>query len=203
MSTRTFVEKKRKILTRLLGIVLVLLILFSESYWEKILIISDIFFLFGIILVGIATVGCLWCLLYISGYKTNTLIKWGPYSICRNPLYFFSLLGGTGVGLASETLILPGIILIGFALYYPFMIRAEERKLRKVHNKDFDDYVDSTPRFFPSLGSLEEPQEYAVKPKAFRKGLFDALWFVWLVGILELIEAFHEYKILPILLKLY
>ena len=203
MTARSFIEKKRKILTRLLGVVLVLLILFSVSYWEKTLIISDIFFLFGIVMVGVATVGRLWCLLYISGYKTNTLIKCGPYSLCRNPLYFFSLLGGVGVGLASETLILPGIILIGFALYYPFLIRAEERKLRKVHNKEFEAYINCTPRFFPSFGLLQEPQEYTVKPKAFRKGLFDALWFVWLVGILELIEAFHEYDVLPVLLELY
>ncbi|MBC8471864.1 MAG: isoprenylcysteine carboxylmethyltransferase family protein [Planctomycetes bacterium] len=203
MTARSFIEKKRKILTRLLSFVLVLLILFSESYWEKTLIKSDIFFLFGIVLVGVATVGRLWCLLYISGYKTNTLIRWGPYSLCRNPLYFFSLLGGVGVGLASETLMLPGIILIGFALYYPLVIRAEERKLHNFHGKDFEDYMNITPRFFPEFRAFREPQEYTVKPKAFRKGLFDALWFVWLVGILELIEAFHEYDVLPVLFKLY
>jgi len=203
MKARSFVEKKRKILTRLLGFVLVLLILFSRSSWERVFIISDIFFIFGIVLVGIATVGRLWCLLYISGYKTNTLIKWGPYSLCRNPLYFFSLLGGIGVGFASETLMLPGIILIGFVLYYPLVMRAEERKLHNFHGKDFEDYMKVTPRFIPSFKAFEEPQEYTVKPKEFRKGLFDALWFVWLVGILELIEAFHEYDILPVLLKLY
>lgn len=203
MTARSFIEKKRKILSWMLGTILLLLILFSKSYWEQVPFISDLFFLFGIVLVGIATVGRLWCLLYISGYKTDTLIRWGPYSLCRNPLYFFSLLGGVGVGLASETLILPGIILICFALYYPFVIKAEERKLHKVHNKEFDDYIDSTPRFFPSFGLLKEPQEYTVKPKAFRKGLFDALWFVWLVGILELIEAFHEYNVLPVILRLY
>jgi len=51
--------------------------------------------------------------------------------------------------------------------------------------------------------SLKEPQEYAFKPIAFRKGLFDALWFIWLAGVLELIEAFHEYEIFPVLLRLY
>jgi protein-S-isoprenylcysteine O-methyltransferase Ste14 len=203
MTARSFIEKKRKILTRLLSFVLVLLILFSESYWEKILIISDIFFLFGIALVGVATVGRLWCLLYISGYKTDTLIRWGPYSLCRNPLYFFSLLGGVGVGLSSETLMLPGIILIGFALYYPLVIRAEERKLHNFHGKDFEDYMRATPRFFPVFRAFIEPQEYTVKPKAFRKGLFDALWFVWMVGILELVEAFHEYDVLSVLFNLY
>jgi len=203
MTIRTLVEKKRKILTWLLGIVLFLLVLFSESYWEQKIIVSDILFLFGVMLVGVATIGRLWCLLYISGYKTNTLIQCGPYSVCRNPLYFFSCLGGVGVGLASETLILPGIILVGFALYYPLLIRAEERKLHNLYGKEFEDYVNVTPRFFPLFRAFKEPNEYTLRPRAFRKGLFDALWFVWLVGILELIEAFHEYEVLPVLLRLY
>jgi protein-S-isoprenylcysteine O-methyltransferase Ste14 len=203
MTSRTLIEKNRKILTWLLGIILLFLVLFSESYWEQKAFMSDIFFLLGVVLVGAATVGRLWCLFYISGYKTDTLIKCGPYSICRNPLYFFSFVGGIGVGLASENLILPGIIIVCFVLYYPLVIKDEEKKLRKIHNKDFDDYFNSTPRFFPSLVLLRETNEYAVKPKAFRRGLFDALWFVWLVGILELVEALHEYKALPILFRLY
>lgn len=203
MRKRTLVEKKRKILTLLFGIVLFLLVLFSKSYWEQKTVVSDILFLFGIMLVGVGSIGRLWCLLYISGYKTNTLIQCGPYSACRNPLYFFSCLGGVGVGLSNETFILPGIILMGFALYYPLVIRAEERKLHKLYGKEFEDYMNVTPRFFPLFRAFKEPQEYTVRPRTFRKGLFDALWFVWLVGILELIEAFHEYEILPVLLRLY
>jgi len=134
MASRSFVAKNRKILTWLLAGALAVLVLFSQSYWEQKRIISDTFFLIGVILVGIATVGRLWCLLYISGYKTETLITTGPYSACRNPLYFFSLLGGVGVGLASETLTIPLVILIGFALYYPFVIRAEEKKLHRLHD---------------------------------------------------------------------
>jgi len=203
MASRSFVAKNRKILTWLLAGALAVLVLFSQSYWEQKRIISDTFFLIGVILVGIATVGRLWCLLYISGYKTETLITTGPYSACRNPLYFFSLLGGVGVGLASETLTIPLVILIGFALYYPFVIRAEEKKLHRLHEKDFESYMNSTPRFIPSFRGLKEPQEYVVRPRVFRKGLFDALWFVWLVGVLELVEALHEYNTLPIFLKLY
>lgn len=33
--------------------------------------------------------------------------------------------------------------------------------------------------------------------------MFDALWFVWLLGILELVEALHEAGVLPIVLRLY
>jgi len=30
----------------------------------------------------------------------------------------------------------------------------------------------------------------------------DVLWFVWLVGVIELVEALHEYHILEPLLRL-
>ncbi len=200
---KRFFAKNRKFFSWLLVGGLAVVILFSESYWEQKGIIGSVVFVTGLILVSIAIVGRLWCSLYISGYKTDTLITTGPYSACRNPLYFFSFLGGLGLGLASEMLTVALVILVGFALYYPFLIRAEEKKLHKRHKNNFEDYMNSVPRFFPSLRKLKESEEYIVKPIAFRKGLFDALWFIWMVGILELIEALHECKVLPILLRLY
>lgn len=203
MSKRSFVEKKRKLFSRLFAVALGVLILVSSNGWEPYGLVSDYFFLIGIALAGMATVGRLWCSLYICGYKTNKLISVGPYSLCRNPLYFFSFIGGIGVGLASETLTVTFIILVAFVLYYPFMIKAEEKKLREIHDDDFEKYVERTPRFWPSFALLNEPEEYTVRPKLFRKRVFDALWFVWLIGILEIIEALHEWGIIPILFKLY
>jgi protein-S-isoprenylcysteine O-methyltransferase Ste14 len=203
MSKRSFVEKKRKLFSRLFAVALAVLILISRSGWEPYGLISDYMFLIGLALAGIATVGRLWCSLYICGYKTNKLISVGPYSLCRNPLYFFSFIGGIGVGLASETLTVTFIIFVAFVLYYPFMIKAEERKLREIHNHDFEKYLERTPRFWPSFALLNEPEEYSVKPKLFRKRVFDALWFVWLIGIMEIIEALHEWGVIPILFKLY
>lgn len=58
---------------------------------------STILFLLGLLLVGVATVGRLWCSLYISGHENSELITTGPYSLSRNPLYFFSLPGFAGI----------------------------------------------------------------------------------------------------------
>jgi protein-S-isoprenylcysteine O-methyltransferase Ste14 len=200
---RSFIKKKRILISRLFVAALTILVLFSTSRWENIGLWSTAFFLVGVLLVGIATVGRIWCSLYIAGYKTNTLITTGPYSICRNPLYLFSFIGAVGVGLATETLTIPLALIIAFAIYYPLVIKREEQRLRDVHKDEYDNYYRATPSFFPSLKSFKESLEYTVKPKKFRKSLFDATLFVWLVGILELIEALHESGILPVLIKIY
>jgi len=203
MAKRSFIEKQRKIFTLIFSMVLGVLILFSQSRWEGCYLVADIFFLAGIILVGVATVGRLWCSLYICGHKTKNLITVGPYSVCRNPLYFFSFLGGIGIGFASETLTVTLLIFSGFLFYYPFVIRAEEKKLRRIHGIDFDRYMSKTPRFFPSLSGLYEPEEYTVRPRLFKRRIFDALWFVWMAGILELLEALHEYNVIPVFFRLW
>jgi protein-S-isoprenylcysteine O-methyltransferase Ste14 len=196
-------RKWRITLSRLFAAALAVVILFSTSRWESIDLISTVLFLCGAMFVGVATVGRLWCSLYISGYKNTNLVAAGPYSVCRNPLYFFSLLGGIGVGLATETLIIPLLILTAFALYYPYVIRREQEKLAALHGEQYQQYCRSTPCFLPSLSLLNEPEEYSVRPKLFRKNLFDALCFIWFVGILELIEGLHESQLLPVLLRLY
>jgi protein-S-isoprenylcysteine O-methyltransferase Ste14 len=202
MQSIDFFQRKRKIISWILAFTLIIIILFSESYWEEVFIFSDIFFLAGAILVGFATIGRLWCSLYISGYKTDTLITIGPYSICRNPLYFFSFLGAIGVGLAVESLLIPFIVFVCFLLYYSFVIREEEKKLYKIHGKNFQNYCKKTPKFFPSFSLLNEPEKYTVMPKIYKKSLFDALWFIWLIGIIEIIEALHEWRVIPIFFRL-
>jgi len=147
--------------------------------------------------------GRLWCSLYISGHKTEKLVTTGPYSITRNPLYFFSLIGAFGVGLASETLVIPAVVLLGFAIYYPRVIKAEEKRLLKIHAEQFDNYVARTPRFFPKWSLLIEPKNYVVHPARFRKDILSALWFIWLIGVLEIIEGIHEAGIVVPIFTLY
>jgi protein-S-isoprenylcysteine O-methyltransferase Ste14 len=175
-----------------------LVALFTASKWRRYPLIGTMLFAAGCLLVGIASVGRLWCALYISGYKKEFLITTGPYSLCRNPLYFFSLLGAIGVGLATETMMIPLVIGIAFALYYPAIIKAEEVKLRGLHSERYDVYCNSVPLFIPRASRLTEPTEYLVNPRAFRRSMIDALWFVCFVGLPEIVRALQEVKLLPV-----
>jgi protein-S-isoprenylcysteine O-methyltransferase Ste14 len=189
-------------MSQLFVLLIVGLLAVSESRWER-TFMDAVLFLVGAVLVGAATMGRLWCSLYIAGYKEGTLITVGPYSISRNPLYFFSFVGAVGLGLATETFTFGVLFALWFAVFYPPVIRAEERRLRELHGARFEDYARRVPRFFPRFSLLVEPDTYVVQPIKFRNHLLDALWFVWGLGLLELLEAAHVYALLPTLVRWY
>lgn len=196
---RTRMQKWRVRLSSVAGVVFFGVLGVVTSGWEdRCPSVSAALFFLGLALVGVASLGRLWCSLYIAGHKTRQLVMQGPYAMTRNPLYFFSLVGFAGVGMTSE-MVWPALALLGaFALYYPFVIQAEEKRLALLHAEDYLQYTASTPRFFPALNKLREPATYEVNPVIFRQHLFHALTFIWLVGLLELLEELRELHILPI-----
>ncbi len=203
MASWNLLLKKRRVATGLFAIVLGALIVFSSSRWEEYYVVGHLLFLAGLALVAVATMGRVWCALYISGYKNSCLITVGPYSLCRNPLYFFSLMGAIGLGLSTKTLTIPAILAASFMAYYPSVIRAEEEDLRASHGSDFDAYARNTPRFFPSLARFSEPEEYTIRLGALRRSAGDSMLFIWIVGLLEMVGALHEHHVIPSLFRLY
>jgi protein-S-isoprenylcysteine O-methyltransferase Ste14 len=190
--------------TQISAVLLGIIVFLSGSTWEREYpILSTLLYFVGCVLAGIGSIGRLWCSLYIAGYKTQKLITEGPYSMSRHPLYFFSLLGAVGFGLATESLLITLIILVSFSLYYPRIIANEDNKLKLKHGQTFVTYKERVPCFFPKMTNLSEPEEYIVKPMIFRKHMISALWFVWLIGILELIQQLHATRIIPILFRIY
>ena len=197
-------EKTRSPLTVVFGVAVFLFYGLTESGWERHApLVSSVLYASGIFLVGAASLGRMWCSLFIAGYKTRALVTEGPYSMSRNPLYFFSFLGFAGIGLCTETLLFPAVLLSGFALYFPRVIRGEEARLLEEHGEAYRAYAAATPRFFPRFSALREPAEYLVNPRIFRKNLPDALLFIWVAGLLEVAEALHHLGWLPVLLTVY
>jgi protein-S-isoprenylcysteine O-methyltransferase Ste14 len=187
-----------------MAVVILFFLLTTQSIWEtKNETLSFLLFFTGMILVGISSLGRMWCSLYIAGYKDDKLVTEGPYSICRNPLYFFSMIGMIGIGCATETLTFPIIFILLFALYYPFVIKSEEKRLKQLFRVSFEQYTDRVPAFFPRFSTFSEPENYLVKPSVYRKHILSALWFVWLAGILEVIEGLKEIGLFSSLWSLY
>ena len=78
----------------------------------------------GLALVVLCITGRLWCILYVGNKKNLELVTRGPYSMTRNPLYFFSTLGAAGIGLMFGSLTVAATLLL--LSFWTFSITAEK-----------------------------------------------------------------------------
>ena len=113
----------------------------------------------GFIMVVFGSFGRIWASLYIEGNKTKNLITAGPFSMVRNPLYFFSLVMLLGFSLALKAIYLPLALLLIFVLFHIPTIANEERKLRNNHGEKFENYMKSTPRLLPNIFKYKKPEK--------------------------------------------
>jgi|LNFM01.1.fsa_nt_gb protein-S-isoprenylcysteine O-methyltransferase Ste14 len=143
---------------------------------------------FGFFLICIAVMGRLWCSLYISGRKDRQLCVLGPYSISRNPLYFFSFVGVVGICAAAQNITLAVFTGSLFLIYYHFIIGKEEARLREMFGIDFERYVSSVPRFLPRLDFPTTEDTISLSVKPFIRSLTEVIWFLIAVVAIEIIE---------------
>lgn len=184
----TLFSQHRIQVSRVFGFAFVAALLATGSVWQGTLA-GRAMFLAGIVLAAIAMVGRIWCLTYSSGYKSSELVTQGPYSVSRNPLYFFSFVGLIGIGLATETITLTLALVAFFALVYPAVIAGEEEFLRGRFGQAYADYCARTPRFFPRRSLFVEPESYTVQPRTLRRSLGGVIWFIGLPVVVQILVS--------------
>lgn len=205
MSTeKKVLERIRTKLTRVSGIIVIGFFAFCESRWDLASpAMEELLVALGLIFVSIAACGRLWCMLYIAGYKTQKLVVAGPYSLCRNPLYLFSFIGTVGMGFGSATVTIPLVFIAVFFLYYPLTIKKEEDRLLEIHGEAYRNYCEKTPRYFPSFKNFNEPEQYVVDPRVFRRHVGNAMLWVWFFGLWELFEYLRMAHWMPTFFKIW
>ena len=104
----------------------------------------------GIVAIVTCILGRTWASLYIGGRKIEQFVINGPYSVMRNPLYFFSILGAAGAG-AQLGSVVAGLIFgtLAWLVFYVVVLQ-EERLLADRYGEQFKAYMASVPRFLPN-----------------------------------------------------
>jgi protein-S-isoprenylcysteine O-methyltransferase Ste14 len=177
-------------------------LLFVSSAW-KIEAAHDIIEAFGLAFIGIAIMGRLWCTLYIGGRKAGEIVSSGPYSISRNPLYVFSVIGAAGVGAQSGSLLIAALFGVLCLIAFSIVAKREERFLAARFPETYADYLDRVPRFFPRLSLYRDEPSLTVLPHRIYTTLMDGLVFFAALPAFEVVEYLQDSGILPVLLRLY
>ncbi len=157
------------------------------------------------LIVGAATLGRIWCSVFVAGRKDTVLVTIGPYALCRHPLYSLSILAAAGLGLATGSIALTLIAVAVVASLVGRGARAEERSLLSLHGKRYADYMASTPRFRPRLGSPAAalpPERLEIQPRVLWKAFLDAGSMLLLLALIVLSRSLRDAGLTPLLLPL-
>lgn len=156
----------------------------------------------GIVLIVTCILGRTWASLYIGGRKIEELVTVGPFSITRNPLYFFSFVGAAGVGCQLGS-VLMGAICAAFAyVVFLLVVKQEEQLLSDRYGDVYREYLVRVPRFLPKPWLWHDEPTLTIRPPRVLTTFGDALVFLLAVPVAEGFEYFQELGIIPVLLRL-
>lgn len=156
----------------------------------------------GFALVLIAIIGRCWSTLYIGGRKTKELVVRGPFSMVRNPLYFFSFVGAIGMGACSGSVVLALLFFVIAFIIFRSVVGYEEAALLDTFGAPYRDYCRRVPRFIPNLSLWSDERRLEIEPVLVARTLIDAAPFILAMPMFELIGQLQLDGVLPVMLYL-
>ena len=167
------------------------LVVLAQPVWGAGL--SGLLRVLGTLVVIAAILYRFWAILYIGGRKNRTVVQDGPYSMSRHPLYFGTTLGAAGFGLLLGSVVL-AVLLGGLVMAIMAATAArEERFLRAEFGPAYDAFAQRVPnRILPRPAGFTTPDEVAFRPGILRTNLLDALGFLMLIPLAELLRLLRD-----------
>jgi protein-S-isoprenylcysteine O-methyltransferase Ste14 len=198
MEKLRFLRKSRTLILKIAFAPAILIMLFAWRSWEKDSIKDYIFEWVGYFLL-LAGIGLrLWSTLYIGQRKSKQLITDGPFSMCRNPLYFGSLLVAIGASLCFENFVLLAFVLLILVPIHLLVIFAEEKKLAGDFGAPYEQYKKMVPRLWFAFSHFKNPPMIEVSTKAVTRATMEMILLLLIPPLGDLIELLHIKGILPV-----
>lgn len=187
---------------RLMAGVLLGIVLFTEPMEPGLTWPHEISEFAGFALVALCVMGRIYSTLFIGGIKNHKLMTEGPFSVVRNPLYLFSLIGVVGIGLMSARLSILMLLLGACYIIFSRMITREEHFLQEKFGKEYTLYCHTTPQLWPNLKLYKTPKIIEIHPQYVLNAMKDAILWFMPYFVFELIEWLHTVDILPVIITL-
>ncbi len=186
-----------------LALIVLLIVLVAVSHRDSFgALAGSLLGLTGLACVTVAALGRIWTSLFVAGYKDERLVREGPYSACRHPLYAFSMLAMLGLGLATRSIILAAALLVLFSSLYLWAMRSEDHYLATRHGAAFETFRREVGALWPDRSAYRVPVRYEIRPRVFWKAFVDAGSLFGAYLLIRLADLLQQYGITPTLMGL-
>jgi protein-S-isoprenylcysteine O-methyltransferase Ste14 len=174
----------------------------SNSTLDRGIAIDKLIEWLGIVAIVICIAGRTWCSMYIGGRKIEELIMIGPYSIVRNPLYVFSIIGAMGAGAQHGSIVVAlALGVVAWLVFYVVTLQ-EERVMAERYGAAFAAYQASVPRFLPKPSLWHDVPVLTIMPPKVVRTFGDAMFFLLVIPLADAFEHLQSIGILPVLFRL-
>ena len=156
--------------------------------------------LIGFILIAIGESLRMWAVSYAGGITRTTnvgapsLCTSGPYGYTRNPLYIGNMIIYSGVVFVAGSLNILSMLIVTWAFFiiqYYLIINLEQNTLIDIFGKEYKNYMNNVPIFFPRLTSWKNKDKYV--PMKFSKTIKTEKRTLQNIILLILIIYFNHY----------
>jgi protein-S-isoprenylcysteine O-methyltransferase Ste14 len=156
----------------------------------------------GVAIVVVAALGRVWTSAFIAGRKDASLVRSGPYSAVRHPLYSLSMLAMLGLGLAARSVSVTVALCLFAAVVYARAARQEDSLLAERHDDAHAEFVARTPAFWPDAASYTVPDSIELRPRVFWKAFLDAGSLIGIALLLCAVDVLQRSGVTPTILTL-
>lgn len=194
-------QQKRINALRTAGILLLPALLFVHPSYPPESATHETYEAIGLLLLFAGVFGRFWSILYVGSRKNAQLVQDGPYSMTRNPLYFFSTVATLGIGLMMGSLVLAALLtlVVGVTLY--LTARKERAFLAREFGDDYARYAGRVAFFFPDPRLFHTEPEIVFSTLTLKRNFVDATVFLSFIPLVEVLDMAKE-SILPVWLTL-
>jgi protein-S-isoprenylcysteine O-methyltransferase Ste14 len=194
-------QQRRRIALAILVVVIFAALLFIQSAIESDW--HENIEAFGGAAILTAILGRTWCTMYIGGRKGSEIVRGGPYSVTRNPLYVFSTIGAAGIGAMTGSITVAVAFAVITYLAFHSVTLVEEAYLKQAFGEPYERYMREVPRFFPRFSLFRESELLTVRPQILYRTFADGLLFLAAYPFFEFVEYLQDAGYLPVFLRLY
>jgi protein-S-isoprenylcysteine O-methyltransferase Ste14 len=133
-----------------------------------------------------------WATLHIGGRKSDFVVSEGPYSLCRHPLYFGSILLVLSGALFLKSLLFAGALALLATAYFRLTIPVEEEFLLARLGEPYRQYSQRVNRLWPSFRHFHTPSRMTVDVHSLYVECARASRWLWLPLLGELVGRVRD-----------